>query len=73
MKSIAIVASRIGPFMAVIYFFSAVGILILFADHLADAISLVLQSAFTTTAASGGFLGASVMLVMRSGIARGVF
>ncbi len=73
LKSIAIVASRIVPFMAVVYFFSAVGILILFADHLADAISLVLQSAFTTTAASGGFLGASVMLAMRSGIARGVF
>ena len=33
----------------------------------------VLRSAFTPTAAAGGFAGASVMLAMRSGVARGVF
>ena len=34
---------------------------------------LIVKSAFTPTAASGGFLGASVMLAMRWGVARGVF
>jgi AGCS family alanine or glycine:cation symporter len=33
----------------------------------------VITSAFTNTAATGGFLGASIMLAIQSGIARGVF
>jgi len=33
----------------------------------------VFRQAFTPTAASGGFLGASVMLTIRMGVARGVF
>ena len=33
----------------------------------------MIDSAFNTTAATGGFLGASVMLAMRSGVARGIF
>ena len=34
---------------------------------------LVLDNAFTGTAATGGFLGATVMMAMQSGIARGLF
>lgn len=73
LRSIATVAARIVPFMALMYFFCTAGILIIFADKLPGAIASVLQSAFSPTAAAGGFLGASVMLAMRSGVARGVF
>ena len=73
LKSIAAVASKIVPAMAVIYFLSTVGFLLIFADKVPAAILLVLQDAFTPTAAMGGFAGATVMVAMRSGIARGVF
>ena len=59
--------------MAVLYFFTTVGIMIVFADQVPNAIATVLDSAFNATAAQGGFLGATVMLAMRSGVARGVF
>ncbi len=73
LKSIATVASKVVPGMAVLYFLTTVGILITFAGQVPAAIATVLHDAFTPTAAQGGFLGASVMLAMRSGVARGVF
>ena len=73
LKSIATVSSKIVPAMAVIYFVCTLGILIVFADKVPGAFAQVIESAFTATAAQGGFLGASVMLAMRSGVARGVF
>lgn len=73
LQSIAKVTSAIVPAMAGIYFLCTVGILIMNAGNIPAAISLVIESAFTTTAAQGGFLGATVMLAMRSGVARGVF
>ena len=73
LKSIATVAAKVVPAMALLYFLTTVGIVIVFADQVPAAIATVLNSAFTPTAAQGGFLGATVMLAMRSGVARGVF
>lgn len=73
LKSIATVAAKVVPAMALLYFLTNVGIMIVFADQVPAAIATVLNSAFTPTAAQGGFLGATVMLAMRSGVARGVF
>ena len=73
LKSIATVAAKVVPAMALLYFLTTVGIMIVFADKVPTAIATVLNSAFTPTAAQGGFLGATVMLAMRSGVARGVF
>lgn len=73
LKSIATVAAKVVPAMALLYFLTTVGIMIVFADQVPSAIATVLNSAFTPTAAQGGFLGATVMLAMRSGVARGVF
>ena len=73
LKSIATVAAKVVPAMALLYFLTTVGIMIVFADQVPAAIATVLNSAFTQTAAQGGFLGATVMLAMRSGVARGVF
>ncbi|WP_129599136.1 alanine/glycine:cation symporter family protein [Anaerophilus nitritogenes] len=72
-KSIAKVSELVVPFMAVFYIIGSLIILILNIDLVPQTIGLVLKSAFTPTAATGGFLGASVMFAVRNGIARGVF
>ncbi len=72
-RSISKVASKVVPTMAVLYVAACASILIINIDQLSAAVNLVIQSAFSSTAASGGFLGASIMLAMKSGIARGVF
>ncbi|MDV7102801.1 sodium:alanine symporter family protein [Vibrio sp. TH_r3] len=72
-KSIAKVAGRVVPTMAVFYVLACLSVLISNADQLFSAIELVIVSAFSKTAATGGFLGAGMMLAIQSGIARGVF
>ena len=73
LQSIAAAASRIVPAMAFIYFLSTIGVLLVFADKVPAAVSMIFESAFTTTAATGGFLGATVMMATKNGVARGVF
>lgn len=73
LKSIAHVASKVVPLMALLYFVTTIGILITFADKVPAAVAMIIESAFNPTAASGGFLGATVMMAMRNGVARGVF
>ncbi len=72
-KSIANVCEKLVPFMAVFYVIGCVIILVMNASYLSATISLIVQSAFTPQAAGGGFVGASVMMAMRYGIARGLF
>ncbi len=73
LKSIAVVADKIVPFMAALYVITTMAILFMFRDALPGAIAMVLHDAFTGTAATGGFLGATMMFAMRNGIARGLF
>ncbi|GLQ74828.1 alanine/glycine:cation symporter family protein [Vibrio penaeicida] len=72
-QSIARVAGKVVPSMALLYIGACVSVLLMNANQVIPAIQLVLESAFTNTAATGGFLGASIMLAIQSGIARGVF
>ena len=72
-KSIANVSEMVVPTMAGIYFVCTVGIIVTHIDQLPNAIAMVIDGAFNPTAAAGGFLGSTVMLAMRSGIARGIF
>lgn len=72
-KSIAKVAEKVVPTMAVVYVVSCLSVLIMQAEALPAAIQLVITSAFTGSAATGGFVGASIMLAIQSGVARGVF
>ncbi|MDH5928414.1 sodium:alanine symporter family protein [Vibrio sp. 14N.309.X.WAT.E.F5] len=72
-QSIAKVAGKVVPTMAVMYIVACLSVLVSNADQLLNAITLVVTSAFTNTAATGGFFGASIMLAIQSGIARGVF
>ena len=73
LRSIAEVASRIIPFMAVLYIAICAGIILMHIGEIPAAIALILDSAFTGTAAAGGFAGSTVMMAMQNGIARGVF
>ncbi len=61
------------PFMAIFYLGGGLIILIRFAGELPGALALVFNSAFTGSAATGGFAGATVMMALRYGIARGLF
>ena len=73
LRSIAEVAARIIPFMAVLYVVISAGVILVHAGEVPAALALILDCAFTGTAAAGGFAGATVMMAMQSGIARGVF
>ncbi|HGY5235436.1 TPA: alanine/glycine:cation symporter family protein [Aeromonas salmonicida subsp. pectinolytica] len=72
-KSISSVSSKVVPFMALFYIVACLGVLVNNAGALPEAIGLVISSAFTGHAATGGFVGASIMLAIQSGVARGVF
>lgn len=73
LQSIAKAAEKIVPAMAVVYIVAVISLLIINREQLPMAIELVFVNAFTPTAAMGGFLGASVMKGIQSGIARGIF
>ena len=73
LQSIAKTSSKVVPGMALIYFIVTSLVLLMFADSIPTAVGLVISNAFTPAAATGGFLGATVMMAMQSGIARGVF
>lgn len=72
-KSIARVCEMLVPFMAIFYVLGCAIILGMNASYLPATISLIVQAAFTPQAAGGGFVGASIMMAMRYGIARGLF
>ncbi len=72
-KRIAEVTSKLVPFMAVLYFLSAVIILVVFYKQIPDAFYLIFTDAFTGTAAKGGFIGAAFMITIKQGVARGLF
>lgn len=72
-KNIAAVAEKTVPFMAVFYVLGALLIIIINIKLVPGILALVLKSAFTKTAATGGFAGATVMIAIQSGVARGVF
>lgn len=72
-KAIASVCEKLVPFMAIFYVLGCAAILVLNSQYVFPAVTLILQSAFTPQAAGGGFVGASVMIAARYGIARGLF
>jgi AGCS family alanine or glycine:cation symporter len=72
-RNIGRVASALVPFMILFYLGAAGIILVGNAGEIAPALQLILTRAFTPTAAAGGFLGATVMMSIRMGVARGVF
>lgn len=72
-KSIARVCGFLVPFMALFYVLGCIYILSVNGSYVWPAIKLIVGSAFSPQAASGGFAGTSVMLAARYGISRGLF
>lgn len=72
-KRIAAVAGKLVPFMAVSYLVAGLFILLMNITAVPDAIALVVKHAFTPISATGGFAGATMMLAIRYGFARGIF
>lgn len=72
-QSITSVCTKLVPFMAIFYVIGCAIILVLNRDFLVESIVLICKSAFTATAAGGGFIGATIMAAARYGIARGLF
>jgi amino acid carrier protein len=72
-KGISKVCSMLVPFMAAFYVLGCFVILGLNWHYLGEALGLICKSAFTARAAGGGFIGTTVMMAARFGIARGLF
>lgn len=72
-KSIGRVTSLLVPVMILFYMGGAIIVLLMNMSAVPKAFELIFTYAFTPTAGVGGFLGSSVMLTIRMGVARGVF
>lgn len=72
-KSITKVAEKLVPIMAIFYVIGCIIILVMNADVLGEAITTIVTAAFSARAATGGFIGTTVMLACRYGFARGLF
>ena len=72
-KRIGDVAGKLVPMMATFYIACGIAVLIVNAAEIPAAFGLIFESAFTGTAAQGGFAGAAVWMAIRFGVARGVF
>ena len=72
-KGIAKVCTLLVPFMAVFYVIGCCVILFMNWSYLGETFSLIINSAFSPRAAGSGFLGSTIMMAARYGIARGLF
>jgi len=72
-RRIAVVAGKLVPLMAIAYLLGGLVVLALHAGAIPGALMEIVRQAFTPTAATGGFAGATVWMAIRFGVARGVF
>ena len=72
-KRIGEFTSVLVPFMAILYLGGGLVIILLHIGDLPDAFGQVFTGAFSGSAAAGGFTGATIMMAMRYGVARGLF
>ena len=73
LKRIVQVTEKLVPFMAAFYVLGGIIILVMKISEIPAAFGLIFSSAFTGTAAVGGFAGSTIMMAARYGVARGVF
>ena len=71
-KRIGQVAERLVPFMAFIYIFFALGVVVLNIDQLPAVFGSIINGAFHPASVTGGIVG-SFFLSMKKGVARGIF
>ncbi len=72
-KRISSVASWLVPIMALSYILMSLVVILVNMEAVPGALVTIVTSAFTPTAATGGFAGATVWAALRFGVARGIF
>ena len=72
-KRIAAVTSRLVPAMALIYFIGAFAVIAYNYQNILPSFISIFADIFTGSAASGGFLGASIAFAFNKGVGRGLF
>jgi len=72
-KRIAKIASKLVPFMAVIYFGGATVVVIENYQNIIPSFYSIFSQVFSGSAAAGGFLGASFAMSLKLGVARGLY
>lgn len=72
-KSIAKVCTALVPVMALLYVIGCIYILFVNHAYIMPSLQLIIKSAFSAQAAGAGFVGTTVMMAARYGIARGLF
>ena len=72
-KRVGAVAGKLVPFMAGFYIIMCLIIIGLHIDRVPSVFLWVVTDAFTPTAAQGGFVGATIMMAIQMGMARGIF
>ncbi|MFC1563037.1 alanine/glycine:cation symporter family protein [candidate division KSB1 bacterium] len=72
-KSIGRVAGVLVPFMIILYIGTTLSVICLNYTSIIPAFKLILKGAFSGSAITGGFLGATIREAVRFGIARGLF
>ncbi|MDR0679411.1 MAG: sodium:alanine symporter family protein [Puniceicoccales bacterium] len=73
LRRIAAVSEKVVPFMAIFYTCAAICVLVLKASAIPQALASVFVGAFSPRAILGAGSGASVAMVLRIGISRGIF
>ena len=71
-QRIGSVTERLVPFMAILYIAMALGVVLLHWRSLPQVFSSIFHGAFQPRSVTGGLVG-SMLLTMRSGVARGIF
>jgi len=72
-KSIGKTTAKLVPIMSALYILGGLYIIFINISIVPDIFLLIVNSAFTTTAATGGFAGATIWMAIRFGVSRGVF
>ena len=72
-KSIGKTTAQLVPIMSALYILGGLYIIFINISIVPDIFLLIVNSAFTTTAATGGFAGATIWMAIRFGVSRGVF
>ena len=72
-RRIATITSRLVPFMAMLYFLGAMVVIFSNAERIIPSFLAIFSDVFTGSAATGGFLGASLSFAFQKGVNRGLF
>ena len=73
LKTIAKTAEKLTPFMSVIYLLAAFIVIFINFDKIPAVFALIVESAFSGRSVEGGFAGATVLMAIRYGVARGFY